>query len=223
METTANYRPTRRGKKRVAAQKVDPRQAFNGSDPIPHDAVMYSSSGWTQFTVDHPLNRANPGDATAVNAILATDVGGADFQDEQGRLTRLEELVGLMGKNHRRFRYGAILGRILDSASEYDPLKSCVDVDRVVQFVRRAVKSVIPLELLGGRENLLVFLSNVRSFIQAGRKTCFTLNGLMQSMKTNRCNWLAHLESLPLQVSLLARLVKWVNYILSFILFDFCN
>lgn len=205
-------RRTRRKKKEeVVRQRIDKRRALLGSDPIPHDAIMYSCSGWTHFSVEHPLNRHIPGDKSAVNAILRTLVGSENFKDDEIHMTQFEELVHLMAKNHRNYRYGSVLRRILNSAPEYDPLRSSVDVKRVYQFLSHAIKSVIPVELLGGRKNQQTFLKTVRCFIEAGRKTCFTLGGLVHSMQTKKCRWLNHLDSLPHQISLLARLIKWVN------------
>ena len=68
----------------------------------------------------------------------------------------------------------------------------------------------MPIELLGGKTNQQIFLSNVRRFVEAGRGTSFTLNDLIQSMQTSKCRWFSHFPSLPVQISLIARLITWL-------------
>ena len=92
----------------------------------------------------------------------------------------------------------------------YCPKTSPVEQGRVYQFVRSILTKVVSFRLLGSSHNWQIFLSNVRRYITAGRGRSFTLSDLMQSMKTNHCHWMRHLNSLPLQTSLLARLVKWL-------------
>lgn len=204
-KSTNNINNKRRRRRRNKfKQIVDNRRAIDGSTPIPHDEILYSSSGWTHFPITHPLFRSTPDETIA--AILNTSVGTECLTD-QPELIRFTELVTVMGKNHRQCRYNAILRRML---SAYDPKKASVDADRVYQFIKCVVKKVVPVELLGGPANRRTFLSNVRYFVNAGRGTVFTLSELIQSMRTGRCRWLAHLSSLPVQISLLARVTAWL-------------
>jgi hypothetical protein len=80
----------------------------------------------------------------------------------------------------------------------------------VYLFIRCVIKQVVPIELLGGKTNQQIFLSNVRRFVEAGRGTSFTLNDLIQSMQTSKCRWFSHFPSLPVQISLIARLITWL-------------
>ncbi|XP_032779409.2 telomerase reverse transcriptase [Daphnia magna] len=202
---------TRRGRnKLITKQIVDKRTAINGSMKIPHDEILYSSSGWTHFPITHPVSHASP--IPTVLAILRTSVGGECSESEdqlRSDLPLLGELIEAMMKNHRRCRYNPIVRRML-ADSNGDSQKSFVDASRVYQFIRCIVKKVVPIELLGDQTNQQVFLSNVRRFIEAGRGTSFTLNDLIQSMRTSKCRWFSHLPSLAVKISLLARLIVWL-------------
>ena len=195
----------RRRTKRKAIQKVDHRRAFDGSLVIFHDEILYSHSGWTHFQITHPLLRSSPEDT--VTAILNCPVGSS-IRTNGVELSQFHQFVELMWKNHRRCRYTSILRQLLktDSAKE----RLAVRTDRVNLFICVAIKTVIPVQLLGGMHNRKVLLRNVERFIRAGKGTLFTLNDIMQSVKSSKCRWLDRLDSLPLQVSLLARLFKWL-------------
>lgn len=197
---------TRRGRNKLAVQQiVDKRRAIDGSILIPHDEILYCSSGWTHFPITHPLFRRSSKEA--MSAILNASVG-TECRDDQVDLSRLGQLIEVMAKKHRLCRYTPILRRML--SSDYDSQKASVDPDRVYQFIKCVVKKVVPVALLGGQSNQQIFLSNVRRFVQAGRGTAFTLSDLIQSMRTGQCRWLSHLPSLPVQISLLARLITWL-------------
>ncbi len=212
-ELAVDFKQRRRRKNNlIKRQRTDNRSGFDGSSLITHDEILYSSSGWTHFPITHPLCNPNPKKETLI-AILQTSVG-IQFQD-QVELGKLEELLKLMGENHRAYRYTTILHNILKASTRSKSPDSPVHLDEIRKFVKHAIKSVVPVKLLGGSANQLIFISNACSFIAAGRGTSFTLNDFMQSMKTGKCQWLKHLDSLPLQVSLLARVVKWVNLFIT--------
>ena len=205
--TTRRGRRCRRRNKSVRVQQiVDKRRAIDGSIHIPHDEILYSGSGWTHFPITHPLFRSSHKEA--VTAILKMSVG-TECRDDVVDLSRLGQLIEVMARNHRKCRYTPILRRML-SSDPYDAQKSSVDADRVHQFIKCVVKKVVPLDLLGGSANQKMFLSTIGRFVRAGRGTAFTLNDLIQSMRTSRCRWLSHLSSLPVQISLLARLITWL-------------
>jgi len=194
----------RRSRKKTI-QKVDHRRAFDGSLAIPHDEILYSHSGWTHFQITHPLLRSFPQDT--VTAILNCPVG-TSIRTDDVPLSQLYQCIESLWNNHRRCRYTSILSQLLktDSAKK----QFVVRTDRVNLFIRAAVKTVIPIQLLGGVHNRNVLLRNVERFVCAGKGTSFTLNDIMQSVQSSKCRWLRHLNSLPLQVSLLARLFKWL-------------
>ena len=198
---------TRRGGKHPARarQIVDKRRAFDGSILIPHDEILYSSTGWTHFPNTHPLFRSSN---EIIEAILNEPVG-TECRNDELDLTGLRQLVEVMGKNHRQCRYTKIFCRMLNS-SNYDPKIPTIDVGLVFQFIKCVVKKVVPVELLGNEENRRIFLSNIRCFVEAGRGTAFTLNNFVESMQTSKCGWLFHFPSLPVQISLMARLIKWL-------------
>jgi telomerase reverse transcriptase len=196
--------------KLIAKQNVDNRRAIDGSIKIAHDEILYSSSGWTHFPITHPISHSSPN--PTVLAILRAAVGTECNESEdqlRSNLPRLGQLIEVMMKNHRRCRYNPIVRRMLAN-SDYDPKKSFVDAGRVYLFIRCVIKKVVPIELLGGQTNQQIFLSNVRRFVEAGRGTSFTLNDLIQSMQTSKCHWFSHFSSLPVQISLLARLITWL-------------
>ena len=195
---------TRRSKSKKI-QKVDHRRAFDGSLAIPHDEILYSHSGWTHFQITHPLLRSSAEDTAT--AILNCPVG-TSIRTDDVELSLLHRCVESMWKNHRRCRYKSILAQLLKISPAKE--ETTVRVDRVNLFICAAVKSVVPIELLGGVHNRKVLLGNVERFIRAGKGTCFTLNDIMQSVQSSKCQWLRHLDSLPLQLSLLARLFKWI-------------
>ena len=205
-EPDKKKKKTRRGRNKLAVRQiVDKRRAVDGSILIPHDEILYSSSGWTHFPNTHPLFRS-PNDTIA--AILNAPVG-TECRNDQLDLTRLSQLVEVMGKNHRRCRYTPIFRRMLID-SDYDPKISSVGVGLVYRFIKCVVKKVVPVQLLGDIKNQRIFLSNVRRFVQAGRGTAFTLNDFIESMRTSKCLWLIHSPSLPVQISLMARLITWL-------------
>lgn len=196
--------------KLITKQIVDKRRAINGSMEIRHDEIMYSSSGWTHFSITHPISHSssNP----TLLAILGTSVGGECSESEdqlRSDLPLFSKLIEAMVKNHHRCRYNPIVRRML-ADSKSDPQKSFVDASRVYQFIRCIIKKVVPIELLGDQTNQQMFLSNVRRFIEAGKGTSFTLNDLIQSMRTSKCRWFSHLPSLAVKISLLTRLIVWL-------------
>ena len=145
---------TRRGgQKPIWVRKiVDKRRAFDGSILIPHDEILYSSTGWTHFPNTHPLFRSSN---EIIEAILNEPVG-TECRNDELDLTGLKQLVEVMGKNHRQCRYTKIFRRMLNS-SNYDPKISTVDVGLVYQFIKCVVKKVVPVELLGNEENRRIF------------------------------------------------------------------
>ncbi len=100
---------------------------------------------------------------------------------------------------------------MLASDANHQPMAThgATDQHLVYRFVRKAVINVVPAQLLGSAHNWRVFFGTVQRYISSGRGRHFTLAEVMQSLKTSNCRWTQHLASLPLQTSLLARIVKW--------------
>ena len=199
---------TRRWRNKLVAKHiVDNRRAIVASTPIPHHEILYSSSGWTDFPDSHPLFRSSN---EIIDAILNEPVGTECVEvQHQLDLTRLRQLVEVMRKNHRQCHYTSIFRRMLID-SNYDPKKAKVEVGLVYQFIKCVVKKVVPVGLLGNEENQRIFLSNIRRFVEAGRGTAFTLIEFVQFMRTRKCVWIIHFSSFNLQISLLARVIKWL-------------
>ena len=214
VDTNAPLIPEPSGKKRRRRrvirppQRVDNRQAINGSIVICHDELLYSSSGWQHFQINHPLMHYCNSEAI-IDEIFTQSVGGSDFGDI-GQQDLLIELLNETRTNHRKCRYGTILKSLLKSVPSYDRTKASVETDLVFRFIKCVFNKVFPVKLLGGVKNRTVFLRNVSAFIEAGYRTSFTLSGLNESMSTKKVLWLAHLNSLPMQQSFLARSVKWL-------------
>lgn len=136
-----------------------------GSDVlIPHDEIMYSGSGWTYFTVEHPLNRSKLGDDTT----YCIDCRPYDADRECGFPVRWGSIdddsvaradIRLDGQESPP-----------QPIQRHPPHRSAsVSADRVNQFVKHAIKSVIPAWscLLGAEES--VRLSAQRALLHPSR------------------------------------------------------
>lgn len=97
---TVGKKKRRRRRKVRPPQRVDKRQALNGSITMSHDELLYSSSGYTHFPITHPLCHIRNSDAV-LKEIFAQPVGGADFGDI-GEKKLLVEILNKVRTNQCR-------------------------------------------------------------------------------------------------------------------------
>lgn len=121
----------------------------------------------------------------------------------------LKELDKLL-KEHRRLHvyqkivFASLSSVFLDTCSE---TYSCKVVFHVIYFI---MSRVLPSSLLGSKENLKLFMKQVRRVVFGCHRQSFSLSSLVHGQKVGHVSWLNSAPSNSLRLHILARLIKWL-------------
>ncbi|XP_067004681.2 telomerase reverse transcriptase [Anabrus simplex] len=216
MQNMARRRQTKRS---LNWNTDDSRPAFKGNIPVKLPR-LHTSNFTEVWPKNHVLGK-NVIPAHIFIAVTKQDVGvDLNLNATEESFIPLMDVFRVLIRNHKRKSpYKQYLEYFIHTKKHLTVAHSPFETSIVYEYLRDLVKSVVPFELFGSRENQKCFINFIKQVLTAGRGQIIHLQQLISGQKYTKPLWLRKIPSQIVKQHLYSKVLLWLveQYVLVII------